>query len=72
MKVWLPYIRGGSGTDVFTNNLARALEGRGLDVEVTEFPHKYQFVPFALSRIPGRVGAISHGSATDIGCLVLA
>lgn len=49
MRVWLPAIRAGTGTDVFTERLATALRGRGIDVQVTWFPAWYEFLPKLMS-----------------------
>ncbi|MHB1950568.1 MAG: glycosyltransferase family 4 protein [Acidiferrobacteraceae bacterium] len=50
MKVWLPAIRGYSGSDVFTERLALALQKRGVAAEITWFPTHYQWAPQFLSR----------------------
>jgi alpha-maltose-1-phosphate synthase len=48
MRVWLPYIRGGSGTDVFTHRLGGALRAQGLDVTLQPLPHALQYAPWVL------------------------
>lgn len=48
MKVWLPVIRGGSGTDVFTRRLSDALRRRGIASEITWFSRHFQLAPFLL------------------------
>jgi alpha-maltose-1-phosphate synthase len=48
MTVWLPYTRGGSGTDVFTIALAHGLRARGHTVTCQAFPHKLQYAPWLL------------------------
>lgn len=48
MKVWLPYIRGGSGTDVFTCLLADALRAVGHEAIPQAFAHNFQYMPWAL------------------------
>lgn len=50
MKVWLPAIRGYSGTDVFTHRLAGALARRGVTADITWFPTHYQWAPQVLAR----------------------
>lgn len=57
MNIWLPVIRGGSGTDVFTRRLADALKRRGISVEVTWFSSHYQMAPFLLRHVPPPSGA---------------
>ncbi len=49
MRVWLPAIHGGSGVDVHTRRLALALQGHGVDVQISWFSTYYQFVPFSLA-----------------------
>ena len=45
MKIWLPYVFGGSGSDVFTQNLAIALRRLGHKVTETRFSHNWQYFP---------------------------
>ena len=45
MKVWLPAIHSGTGTDVFTVRLAKALVDRGIDAEITWFSRVFEFFP---------------------------
>jgi glycosyltransferase involved in cell wall biosynthesis len=52
MKIWLPVIRAGSGTDVFTRRLAEALGRYGVSAEITWFPKRYEFAPFLLRSFP--------------------
>jgi starch synthase len=49
MKVWIPSIHGGSGTDVHTRRLADALERRGVSAAISWFSTHFQFAPFVLS-----------------------
>jgi len=48
MKIWLPYIVCGSGTDVFTQRLADSLQAAGHEVVVTPFAHHWQYFPWRL------------------------
>lgn len=48
MKVWLPYVLAGSGIDVYTHILARALKMRGCEVVTTPIEHKWQYFPWRL------------------------
>lgn len=57
MKVWLPYLRGGSGTDTFTSLLARALEERGHRAVASRYSRIWETVPFALSAVRAPAGA---------------
>lgn len=50
IKVWLPAIRAGSGTDVFTRRLAASLECRGITAEITWFPRSHELLPFLLQQ----------------------
>lgn len=50
MKVWLPYVTGGSGMDLFTRSLADGLKSLGCEVTLTNFPHYLQYAPAAMSR----------------------
>jgi alpha-maltose-1-phosphate synthase len=52
MTVWLPYTRGGSGTDVFTDRLALILREHGYDVVQDAFPHHIQYTPWVLRAVP--------------------
>jgi len=48
MKIWLPYIRAGSGTDIYTARLAKALTNDGHQTVMTAFPYYLQYVPWRL------------------------
>lgn len=48
IKVWLPVIRGGSGTDIFTRRLSDALRRRGVASEISWFSSHFQLAPFLL------------------------
>ena len=63
MKVWLPAIRSGTGTDVFTRRLATALQLRGVDARITWFPHWFELAPelMRLSAVPADADII-HGN----------
>ena len=56
MKVWFPAIRGGSGVDVLTQRLAKALPRFGPITEVSWFSTYYQLVPVLLSGVPSPSG----------------
>lgn len=45
MRVWLPYVIGGSGTDTFTVNFASQLETIGYKAIPQAFPHWMQYAP---------------------------
>lgn len=51
MRVWLPYIIGGSGTDTFTRAFATELESQGHMAAVQSFPHWMQYAPHLLKRV---------------------
>jgi glycosyltransferase involved in cell wall biosynthesis len=48
MKIWLPFVVGGSGTDTFTRTFARFLEKAGHTPVVQPFSHWFQYLPDAL------------------------
>ena len=52
MKVWLPYTRGGSGSDVFTRMLVDGLRRRDIDTVEQPFAHRLQYAPWLLGRVP--------------------
>lgn len=56
MKVWLPTIKAGSGSDVFVKRLAAALNRQGLETEITWFDQRYEFAPFLLRNISPPAG----------------
>ncbi len=48
MKIWLPYIRAGTGTDIFTLQLSKAIESMGHKTVLSVFPHQWQYFPWRL------------------------
>lgn len=50
IKAWLPSIRAGSGTDVYTRRLAESLERRGITAQITWFPLSHELLPVLLQR----------------------
>jgi len=50
VKFWLPYTIGNSGSDVSIKQLALALEKHGHTAIAEGFSHKYQYVPWLLSK----------------------
>jgi glycosyltransferase involved in cell wall biosynthesis len=51
MRVWLPFVRCGSGADVYTFRLAAALRARGVEARISAFPHWLQYAPRLLSAV---------------------
>ncbi|RKY70749.1 MAG: glycosyltransferase family 1 protein [Candidatus Latescibacterota bacterium] len=51
MKIWLPYIRCGSGTDVYTERLTKATVSAGHEAVVSPFAHCWQYFPWRLRLI---------------------
>ena len=49
-SVWLPAVRAGTGSDVFTIRLAAALELRGLRAEITWLPPRAEYAPWTVRR----------------------
>lgn len=63
MKIWLPAVRTRSGTDVFTQRLASALDQAGHQVVVTWFPHFHEILPMlTLARPPLRTDVVHVNS----------
>jgi len=60
----MPYVRAGSGTDVFTHRLSQSLRELGANVRVTRLSHYYQYFPFLLKlvRVPDNVQVIVANS----------
>jgi len=56
MKIWLPYIRAGSGTDIYTARLAKALANAGHQTVMTGFPHYLQYMPWRLKLVQAPPG----------------
>lgn len=56
MKIWLPYIRSGSGTDVFTEILASALSDFGCQTVTSPVDHHWQFFPWGMPYLTAPVG----------------
>jgi glycosyltransferase involved in cell wall biosynthesis len=48
MKISFPYTFAGSGSDIWTINIARQLESRGIQTEVTVYPKHFQHYPYLL------------------------
>ena len=69
MKVWIPSIKTGSGSDVYMTRLAASLTHLGLTVEIQWFPLYYEFCPLLLRRIkpPAQTDLIFVNSWTAIG-----
>jgi starch synthase len=65
LKIWLPTIRVGSGTDVFTQRLADALACRGVEVIITWFSRFAELMPDILRYVtpPPGVDIIHANSA---------
>ncbi|SKB42738.1 glycosyltransferase family 4 protein [Luteibacter sp. 22Crub2.1] len=60
IHVWMPNVRGNSGSDVFIERLAEGLRDRGVTVTVDWFDRPFEFVPelLALRRAPADVNVI--------------
>ena len=46
--VWFPTIQAGTGADVFTERLAKALDARGFRTEITWLPHRAEYLPWSV------------------------
>lgn len=47
--VWFPAVRCGTGTDVFTETLARGLQQRGIRAGITWLPHRAEYLPWTVA-----------------------
>lgn len=64
MKVWLPVIRSGTGTDVFTRRLAVALQSVGVDASISWFEPHFELYSSPLKSIDPPAGTqIIHANA---------
>ena len=50
MRVWLPMVRAGSGSDVYAERLASGLREAGIEAILSWFPLRYEFLPELLPR----------------------
>lgn len=48
MKIWLPYVVCGSGTDVFTHRLEKFFNAAGHTAVTTPYAHNFQYFPASL------------------------
>ena len=69
MKVWFPLSATGTGSEVFTAQLAGALARRGVESVVTHFPATIESMPWllALRRPPPRVDVVHANAASAAG-----
>jgi glycosyltransferase involved in cell wall biosynthesis len=59
--VWFPTIKAGTGTDVFTIRLVKALKKRGIKADITWLPHRAEYAPWSVSRpLPPRWANVVH------------
>lgn len=71
MKIWLPAIQAGTGTDVFTERLAVALRTRGIEATITWFPRWMEFLPALMKRTSPPPGTtIIHGNGWTVAPFV--
>ena len=63
MRIWLPAVRAGSGTDVFTQRLAALLTGAGIDAFVSWLPHWAEFAPRLAAARPPRGVQLVHANS---------
>lgn len=57
MRIWLPSVRVGTGTDVFVDRLAEGLARAGHDPVVQWFPARSELMPWTLARVAPPAGA---------------
>jgi glycosyltransferase involved in cell wall biosynthesis len=64
MKVWFPTVKTGSGSDVYTERLAKSLQIYGVDTEITWFSKMYEPVPYFLkNKLPPQGTDIIHANS---------
>ncbi|MGB5835270.1 MAG: glycosyltransferase family 4 protein [Thiohalocapsa sp.] len=51
MKVWLPYVKTGSGLDVSTEFLSKGLNDKGHEAVLQSFPHALQYFPWRFRKV---------------------
>ena len=51
LRIWLPVVRAGSGSDVFAMRLEAGLRRAGHDPILQWFPHRYELMPWRLRHI---------------------
>lgn len=56
LKIWLPAVRAGSDTDVYTERLAIGLEHAGHEAIIQWFPHRYDLMPWRLKYVSAPPG----------------
>lgn len=56
MKVWLPYIHAGSGSDVYTERLADGLRAAGHEAVLTPVDRRWQYLPWRYLSVPAPDG----------------
>lgn len=67
MKIWLPALRVGTGTDVFTMRLADELQARGVSAEIGWFPAGMEAVPWLMGRQRPPPGTdVIHGNGWTV------
>jgi len=64
LRIWLPTIRAGSGSDVFVERLSFGLERAGHEPLVQWFDHRYELAPWLLRTVPApRDADIVHANS---------
>ena len=64
MRIWFPTVRVGSGSDVYVQRLAAALQARGTDAILQWFDPRYEFVPSLLRKYRAPYGTdIIHANS---------
>ena len=57
MKVWLPYVHAGSGSDVYTERLAAGLRAAGHAAVLTPVDRRWQYLPWRYLSMPAPADA---------------
>jgi glycosyltransferase involved in cell wall biosynthesis len=63
VKIWFPTINAGSGADIFTQRLAKALTRAGCETVITWIPHHWELLPRYFRQAPPRGTALIHANS---------
>lgn len=51
MGIWFPTIKTGTGSEVYTLELVKALQNKGVIAEITWLPHRAEYAPWSVRRL---------------------
>ncbi len=67
LKVWLPYVHTGSGSDVYTERLAAGLQAAGHEAVLTPVDRRWQYLPWRYMSVPEPIDADITVANLDAG-----